>query len=260
MREEPIPTFDLYRELEVDRGASTETIDAAWRSLAKRFHPDTHDRVTGPRMARINTAHDWLSDPLRRARYDAETRPAAGSRTAAVSRASQSTPRARLQEPPGPSRVWPLQYAALCLAAVVVAYFASVTAIVLLNFANVSLFAVATLGTEVTATVLNLLGNLLFAGILGYLVAASWATVYQGGEADPAATFVGAIAALATTFGFPAFAASYLTALGEWLTGEGQGFPAIAVLSVIEAGVVGLAVSVTAALARARAQPGQAGG
>ena len=35
-----IPRIDLYRELEVDPSATTETIDAAWKSLLKRLHPD----------------------------------------------------------------------------------------------------------------------------------------------------------------------------------------------------------------------------
>ncbi len=70
---EPTPDFDLYAELEVHPGASPETIDAAWRSLVKRHHPDV---TAGPdeRIRRLNVAHDWLSDPGRRARYDTEVR------------------------------------------------------------------------------------------------------------------------------------------------------------------------------------------
>ena len=68
----PIPDFDLYAELEVSRRASTETIEAAWRSLMKRNHPDS-TAVSGTlaRAKRLNVAHDWLADPQRRARYDA---------------------------------------------------------------------------------------------------------------------------------------------------------------------------------------------
>ena len=44
----------------------------AWRSLLRQHHPD----VAGPsgleRAKRINVAHDWLSDPDLRARYDRE--------------------------------------------------------------------------------------------------------------------------------------------------------------------------------------------
>lgn len=67
-----VPEFDLYRELEVRDDASPETIDAAYRSLAKRFHPDSAiaAQEATRRMARINIAHDWLSSVDRRAHYD----------------------------------------------------------------------------------------------------------------------------------------------------------------------------------------------
>jgi hypothetical protein len=65
-----IPEFDLYRELEVDPNATTETIEAAWRSLAKRFHPDVARGADAERIARLNLARDWLADPDRRRRYD----------------------------------------------------------------------------------------------------------------------------------------------------------------------------------------------
>ncbi len=69
---EPVPEFDLYAELEVSERASVETIEAAWRSLAKRNHPDVApDTGTGAlRMARLNVARDWLTDPELRSRYD----------------------------------------------------------------------------------------------------------------------------------------------------------------------------------------------
>ena len=73
MSEEP-PDFDLYAELEVSPRASQETIEAAWRSLLKRHHPDT---AADPRTAteatkRLNVAHDWLADPRKRKLYDAQ--------------------------------------------------------------------------------------------------------------------------------------------------------------------------------------------
>lgn len=73
---EPIPPFDLYAELEVAPTASSETIDAAWRSLVKRHHPDAArpEQAAGDaeRIRRLNIAHHWLADPARRARYDSE--------------------------------------------------------------------------------------------------------------------------------------------------------------------------------------------
>jgi hypothetical protein len=66
-----IPSIDLYRELEVDSGATAETIDAAWKSLVKRHHPDVvADPQAIEKIKRLNLAHDWLSDPQLRARYD----------------------------------------------------------------------------------------------------------------------------------------------------------------------------------------------
>jgi hypothetical protein len=70
-----IPSFDLYRELEVDPAASSETIDAAWKSLLKRLHPDVAgDATAADRVKRLNLAHEWLADPEKRARYDRQRR------------------------------------------------------------------------------------------------------------------------------------------------------------------------------------------
>jgi len=69
-----IPQFDLYGELEVSRSASVETIEAAFRSLVKRYHPDVSKDDDGERIKRINVAREWLTDPDRRRRYDASLR------------------------------------------------------------------------------------------------------------------------------------------------------------------------------------------
>jgi hypothetical protein len=64
-------TKDPYKILQVDRGAESEVIAAAYRSLAKRYHPDMNP---GPeaseRMKEINWAFDLLSDPVKRATFD----------------------------------------------------------------------------------------------------------------------------------------------------------------------------------------------
>ncbi|MEP6637833.1 MAG: J domain-containing protein [Chloroflexota bacterium] len=68
----PLPADDLYARLEIAVEASPEVVELAWRSLLRLHHPD----VAGPsgleRSKRINVAHDWLSDPELRARYDRE--------------------------------------------------------------------------------------------------------------------------------------------------------------------------------------------
>lgn len=67
-----LPADDLYARLEISIDASSEVIEVAWRALLRRHHPD----VAGPsgleRSKRINVAHDWLSDPDLRTRYDRE--------------------------------------------------------------------------------------------------------------------------------------------------------------------------------------------
>jgi curved DNA-binding protein CbpA len=69
---QPLPDDDLYRRLGVPTDAGFEAIEVAWRALLRRHHPD----VAGPEgtelAKRINVAHDWLSDPALRARYDRE--------------------------------------------------------------------------------------------------------------------------------------------------------------------------------------------
>jgi hypothetical protein len=68
----PLPSDDLYARLGVPRDASAEAIELAWRGLLRKHHPD----VAGPDALelakRINVAHDWLSDPDLRRRYDRE--------------------------------------------------------------------------------------------------------------------------------------------------------------------------------------------
>ncbi|MEA2611888.1 MAG: hypothetical protein QOG32_1614 [Chloroflexota bacterium] len=67
-----LPPDDLYGRLEIEVDASPEVIELAWRSLLRRHHPD----IAGPsgleQSKRLNVAHDWLSDPALRARYDQE--------------------------------------------------------------------------------------------------------------------------------------------------------------------------------------------
>jgi DnaJ domain len=70
-----LPGDDLYARLGVPRDASPEAIELAWRGLLRKHHPD----VAGPNglelAKRINVAHDWLSDPELRRRYDREHAP-----------------------------------------------------------------------------------------------------------------------------------------------------------------------------------------
>lgn len=228
-RSSTLPDFDLYRELEVDSEATTETIDAAWRSLVKRHHPDLHSDAGAERTGRLNIAHEWLTDPVRRAQYDGQVairrgghpRPAPSSlhssgRIGLPSRARRPTPTAVLV------------YGLWCIGAVVAAYLLSVIVAVILSIANIGVFAAAILGEAGAATAIQLVGNLVFAGALGYLVAAAFMSAFHHNSEDASLVIVGAVAALGFTFGFPEFAASYLPALVDWMAnkaGGDGGFP-----------------------------------
>lgn len=63
---------DPYETLGVQRNATQEQIRAAYRKLARKYHPDLNpgDRTAEERFKAINSAHDLLSDPERRARFD----------------------------------------------------------------------------------------------------------------------------------------------------------------------------------------------
>jgi curved DNA-binding protein CbpA len=84
MTDQPI---DPYKTLQVDPEAEDEVIQAAYRRLAQKYHPD----VTGPgaesgrRMAAINSAWETLRDPVRRRAYDR-------GRRAAQQASARSTP------------------------------------------------------------------------------------------------------------------------------------------------------------------------
>lgn len=62
---------DPYKTLQVDREAEDEVIAAAYRRLARKYHPDVAtDLQAATRMAAINAAWEIIGDPLRRAAFD----------------------------------------------------------------------------------------------------------------------------------------------------------------------------------------------
>jgi curved DNA-binding protein len=66
---------DYYEVLGVPRGASAEEIKRAYRSLARKHHPDLQAAADRDRAAErfkeINEAYEVLSDPDKRSKYDA---------------------------------------------------------------------------------------------------------------------------------------------------------------------------------------------
>jgi curved DNA-binding protein CbpA len=75
---------DPYKVLQVDPEAEDEVIAAAYRRLARKYHPDTATGAdSGGRMEAINAAWEVLGDPMRRAAHDRQR-----ALQAAVSRSS----------------------------------------------------------------------------------------------------------------------------------------------------------------------------
>jgi curved DNA-binding protein CbpA len=98
-----IPTDDLYARLELSVDASPEAVEVAWRALLKRHHPDVAGSSADDLAKRINVAHDWLSDPALRARYDEERHP--GRRRSSAAGSSRAAPPGRrATRPPAPRR------------------------------------------------------------------------------------------------------------------------------------------------------------
>lgn len=63
---------DYYAALQVLPTAEPVVIEAAYRSLARQYHPDMNDAPdAGARMQALNDAYAILRDPKRRAEYDA---------------------------------------------------------------------------------------------------------------------------------------------------------------------------------------------
>ncbi len=65
---------DYYKLLEIDRNASPEIIEKAYKTLAKKYHPDLQDELNKKKseeiFKQINEAYQTLSDPISKANYD----------------------------------------------------------------------------------------------------------------------------------------------------------------------------------------------
>lgn len=66
---------NYYEILEVSPKASKDVIDAVYKQLAKKYHPDLQQKIkragADEKMKEINLAYETLKDPLKRGKYDA---------------------------------------------------------------------------------------------------------------------------------------------------------------------------------------------
>jgi curved DNA-binding protein CbpA len=62
---------DYYETLQLSSGADADTVERVYRLLAKRYHPDNPHSGDVDRFNQVRQAFEVLSDPARRAAYDA---------------------------------------------------------------------------------------------------------------------------------------------------------------------------------------------
>lgn len=65
---------DYYEFLQISPSAEADTIHRVYRFLAARFHPDNHETGDAGRFFLLKQAYEVLSNPERRAAYDANRR------------------------------------------------------------------------------------------------------------------------------------------------------------------------------------------
>lgn len=66
-----VESLDAHKILQVDAEAEDEVVQAAYRRLARKYHPDpAGGEMAAARMAAINAAWERIGEPVARAAYD----------------------------------------------------------------------------------------------------------------------------------------------------------------------------------------------
>ena len=105
------PQKDPYAILQIAHHAEQEVIEAAYRRLARKYHPDVNPSPeANARMQKINWAYEVLKDPVRRAEYDRRRKREQDWRGSypppppREGRQHRSTPRQQPQAPPSSAK------------------------------------------------------------------------------------------------------------------------------------------------------------
>jgi curved DNA-binding protein CbpA len=102
-----MPELDAYKVLQVDPEAEDEVIQAAYRRLARKYHPDlASGGEAAARMAAINAAWALLGTPETRAAYDRSRLSPRGDSPPPAPAPPPTHPRAPQAPPDTVSRDW----------------------------------------------------------------------------------------------------------------------------------------------------------
>ena len=95
---------DHYKTLQVDSEAEDEVIQAAYRRLARKYHPDLADSPeAAARMSAINAAWELIGDPQARRAFDTKRAYATARATEATATDPARSAAARPSSAPGPA-------------------------------------------------------------------------------------------------------------------------------------------------------------
>jgi curved DNA-binding protein CbpA len=96
---------DYYEILQVSSSAEPEVIEAAYKKLAQKYHPDVNKSPTATeKMKKINIAHDVLGNPVQRKRYHAEWLQRKGRETSYTGTHAPPEPKPSSKPQPSPKQ------------------------------------------------------------------------------------------------------------------------------------------------------------